>query len=100
MFIFGKLTERPHLLPSGQILQEESRGGLENNISLKSGHSLELRRDDRSVASIKWGSLRRGGGVKRPKLFELFNRSFRDEDFADIFSEVPFRPTIGMSHRR
>jgi len=43
MFLFGKLTERPRLLPSGQTLQEESRWSLENDISLKSGHSLELR---------------------------------------------------------
>jgi len=95
IFVFERLTERPHLLLPWQTLQEESYWGLENNVSLESGHSFELGGEERVVIScIKWRALRRCGRIKRPQIFELFDRGFRDEDLVDIISEVRFLPII------
>ena len=95
MKIFKRLTERPYLLPPRQTLQEESRWSLENNISLESGHSLELGGEEHvAISCIERRALRWRGGVKCPKFFKLFNRGFREEDLVDIFSEVLFSPIV------
>jgi hypothetical protein len=77
-------------------LQEESHWSLENNIPLKSGHSLELWGEERVIISgFEWRAIRWSGGVQRPKFFKLFNRSFRNEDLVDIISELLFSPIAG-----
>jgi len=96
MFVFERLTERPHFLPPRQTLQEEPCWSLKNNISLESGHSLKLKGEERVIISgIEWRAFRWSGREKRPKFFELSDRSFRGEDLVDVTSELVFSPIVG-----
>lgn len=94
MLVLERLTERPHLLPPRQTLQEESHWSLESNISLESGHSLELRGENVVISGMEWRASQLSGGVERPKFFKLFNRSFRNEDLVDIISELLFSSIV------
>lgn len=58
-----ELTEGPHRLLPRPALEQESAGGLEDEIALYGGNALELRRERVQDAGIEWRALRDVLGV-------------------------------------